>query len=180
MPLDAHPLRAEAVVNWNAVGAIAELIGAIGVVGSLVYLATQIRSNTRAVKVAAYQQNSTAYRELNLAIIGDPDLVVRLSPFTQEGLLDAKLDRVSDILLNYFQSLHYQYEQGFLDDDLWSSHQESVRQIVSSAEFQARWRSKDRGGLRPSFRSLVQHLMGQPDRSQFGAAQQATVAEDSD
>lgn len=101
---------------------------------------------------------------MNLAIIGDPDLVVRLSPFSQEQLLDAKVDRVGDTLLNYFQSLHYQYEQGLLDDDLWSSHEENVRQIVASPDFRERWRSKSRAGLRPSFRVLVETLMEQPDR----------------
>ncbi len=35
-------------MNWDAIGAIAELAGAIGVVVSLAYLATQIRHNTRA------------------------------------------------------------------------------------------------------------------------------------
>jgi hypothetical protein len=30
-------------MKWDAIGAIAELLGAIGVVASLVYLATQIR-----------------------------------------------------------------------------------------------------------------------------------------
>ena len=32
-------------MNWDAVGAIAELLGAIGVIASLVYLATQIRQS---------------------------------------------------------------------------------------------------------------------------------------
>jgi hypothetical protein len=30
-------------MNWEALGAIAELLGAIGVIGSLVYLGMQIR-----------------------------------------------------------------------------------------------------------------------------------------
>ena len=30
-------------MNWDAIGAIAELLGAVGVIASLVYLATQIR-----------------------------------------------------------------------------------------------------------------------------------------
>ncbi len=156
-------------VNWDAVGAIAELVGAIGVIASLVYLATQIRSNTRAIKVSAYQQNSTAYRELNLSILADPDLVVRLSPYTQEALLDAKVDRVTQVLLNYFQTLHYQYEQGFLDTDLWVSHQESMRQILCSADFRAWWDSKSRTGMRPSFRLLIEQLMGQSDGSEFAS-----------
>ena len=43
-------------MNWDAIGAIAELLGAIGVIASLIYLATQIRQsreqmsqNTRAL-----------------------------------------------------------------------------------------------------------------------------------
>ncbi len=49
-------------MNWDAIGAIAELLGAIGVIASLVYLATQIRhsreqmsQNTRALRASAYQ-----------------------------------------------------------------------------------------------------------------------------
>ncbi len=36
-------------MNWDAIGAIAELFGAVGVIASLVYLAVQIRQNTRTV-----------------------------------------------------------------------------------------------------------------------------------
>ena len=34
-------------MNWEAIGAIAELLGAFGVIASLIYLATQIRQNSR-------------------------------------------------------------------------------------------------------------------------------------
>ena len=50
-------------MNWDAIGAIAELLGAIGVIASLIYLATQIRQsreqmsqNTKALRAGAYQQ----------------------------------------------------------------------------------------------------------------------------
>jgi len=39
-------------MNWDAVGAIAELIGATAVVLTLVYLSIQLRQNTRAVEHA--------------------------------------------------------------------------------------------------------------------------------
>jgi len=38
-------------VNWDAIGAVSELIGAVGVVITLIYLAVQIRQNTRAVRL---------------------------------------------------------------------------------------------------------------------------------
>jgi len=40
-------------MNWDAIGAIGETIGAIAVVVSILYLAIQIRSNTRATKASA-------------------------------------------------------------------------------------------------------------------------------
>jgi hypothetical protein len=43
-------------VNWDAIGAIAELLGAIGVIASLVYLARQIRDGQRALRAGSYQQ----------------------------------------------------------------------------------------------------------------------------
>jgi len=38
-------------MNWDAVAAVAELLGAVGVIGSLVYVATQVRHATRATKL---------------------------------------------------------------------------------------------------------------------------------
>ena len=43
------------VVNWEAIGALAELAGALGVIASLIYLSVQIRSNTKQLKFAAMQ-----------------------------------------------------------------------------------------------------------------------------
>lgn len=42
-------------MDWNAVGAVAELAGAIAVVISLVYLARQIRHNTESVRLQTFQ-----------------------------------------------------------------------------------------------------------------------------
>ena len=42
-------------MNWDAVGAIAELLGALGVLVTLGYLAMQIRDNTRSIRAASLQ-----------------------------------------------------------------------------------------------------------------------------
>lgn len=42
-------------MNWEAVGASAELLAAVGVVISLLYLATQIRQNTESVRASTFQ-----------------------------------------------------------------------------------------------------------------------------
>ena len=40
-------------MNWDAVAALAELLAALAVVASLVYLAVQVRQNTRQARLAA-------------------------------------------------------------------------------------------------------------------------------
>ena len=61
-------------MNWDSVGAIAELLGAIGVIGSLIYVASQVRASTVASKVESklrLTQNMVNYGDL---LIGSPEL----------------------------------------------------------------------------------------------------------
>jgi hypothetical protein len=39
-------------MTWSDTGVVAELLGAIGVIASLIYLSRQVRRNTRAVRMA--------------------------------------------------------------------------------------------------------------------------------
>jgi hypothetical protein len=43
-------------MNWEAIGAIGETVGALGVVISLLYLATQLRHSSRTAKASALDQ----------------------------------------------------------------------------------------------------------------------------
>ena len=50
-------------MNWEAIGAVGEIVGALAVVLSLVYLALQIRSQTRESRLASMHQTVAAQRE---------------------------------------------------------------------------------------------------------------------
>ncbi len=51
-------------MNWDAVGAVAELAGAGGVILSLVYLAVQIRQNTKQMERTERAARGAAYQEV--------------------------------------------------------------------------------------------------------------------
>ncbi len=55
-------------MNWEAMGAVGEAVGAAAVIASLVYLAVQIRQNTRSIRRASGRQtgekNAVALRAL--------------------------------------------------------------------------------------------------------------------
>jgi len=60
--------------EWALVGALAELLGAIGVILSLVYLATQIRQNSKHVEASVYQSTNDAFVNWYSQMAGDPKL----------------------------------------------------------------------------------------------------------
>ncbi len=114
-------------MNWDAVGAIAELVGAGAVVLTLIYLSIQLRQNTSQVKhstvateVAAYQDMIGRISELNalrvtsseltdLILRGDKDL---------EGLTENESSRYftwTITLLRHGDMGFFLYERGVID-----------------------------------------------------------------
>ena len=57
----------DVTVSWEAIGAIGEVAGAFGVILTLIYLAIQLRQNTKASQITAVQnsvENSARFSEL--------------------------------------------------------------------------------------------------------------------
>ncbi len=63
-------------MNWDAVGAVGEILGAIAVFVSLIYLAVQTRNNTRALRSSAFHQVRESFSQVSLAMAEDPDLAI--------------------------------------------------------------------------------------------------------
>ena len=68
-------------MNWEAVGAIAEAVGVVAIFVSLIYVAVQIRQNTRqfsrsveANQLAAFERNIESGNRIRELLILHPDL----------------------------------------------------------------------------------------------------------
>jgi len=61
-------------VNWEAISAIGQIVGAIAVVISLIYLATEVRSNARATRRTAMRSTLDALNRFAQQITGHADL----------------------------------------------------------------------------------------------------------
>jgi hypothetical protein len=75
-------------MNWEAIGAVAELLAAIGVIVSLVYLASQIRhsreqmrQNTRAVEAQVSWAHWNSVYKMYHARAADPELMALVRTF---------------------------------------------------------------------------------------------------
>jgi len=60
-------------MNWDAVGAIAESVGALGVIITLLYLAREMRRSAKATSMHAYQQLLDHISEISKTIISDKE-----------------------------------------------------------------------------------------------------------
>ncbi len=73
-------------MNWEAIGAIGEVAGAIAVVVTLFYLAVQTRRHTAAVSTESARAAETTMSEFNRELARDPELLkVIIKSFESDG-----------------------------------------------------------------------------------------------
>ena len=125
-------------MNWEAIGAIGEVGGAIAVVVTLVYPARQIHQNTQATRVAAYHQAEQHIYPVSLAISTDPVLAEILARASDRGIDNLQLPdrmRLVAALSTYFfgfESLLAHHEKGLIDADLWQNFLDNNTQFFGS------------------------------------------------
>jgi len=103
-------------MNWELAASIAEVVGAVAVVVSLVYLAIQIRSNTRAAKANAYQLAIQAEMETAVVFTDHADAWDKV--MRGAGLAEGAEKRTGILLYNLLmldsERRYQQYAWGYL------------------------------------------------------------------
>ncbi len=61
-------------MNWDAIGAIGEISGAIAVVATLLYLSKQIRQNSRSVEISALRDTTAQWNHWSEMLATSADL----------------------------------------------------------------------------------------------------------
>jgi len=123
-------------VNWNALSAIAELLGAMAVVASLLYLAVQVRQNTRQARLAAQQATVHELGQALRAQAQDREWATLLSR-ALEGLeqLDAveRIQFLSHVgsILRLYELAYLQYQNGTLDPHFWRGFERAIGDVIS-------------------------------------------------
>ena len=114
------------MINWNAIQAIGDMAGAVGVIVTLIYLSIQLRQNTKASRVTAIQnsmENSARFSEL-LATHDDLSHIFWLG-LSDPDSLDADSKRKFVSTLNVFMRRElvafYLHRQGVMPDHLWAA-----------------------------------------------------------
>lgn len=117
-------------MNWEAIGAIGDIVGAVAVVISLVYVAVQVRQNTNASRAATVQDMTNKWVQINLWSAESPDRRFNMEtakPGSDEFLQGLALYRA---LFHQWSNNLYQYKKGVLDYESFKPTEEELRHIM--------------------------------------------------
>jgi hypothetical protein len=111
-------------MNWEAIGAIGEIVGAVAVIATLAYLSIQIRQSKVSSTSANVQSAIASFNPLNMAVGADPEL----ASLVNRGISDfdslnekerSQYSYVQRAYLNCFWNVFLQHKLGAMSEDMW-------------------------------------------------------------
>lgn len=130
-------------MNWDAIGAIGEIIGALAVILSLLYLALQIKNQNRESKFAAMHEISVGFRDA-ISKFSDESMasIIVKANSNYEDLSDDEAMRLlilSGQFFRAFEEAFIQYQEGRLDDRNWKAIKKYYINIMSANALRNIW-----------------------------------------
>ena len=155
-------------MNWEAIGAIGEVAGAIGVIVTLIYLAAQIRQSNNLSRSASRQAlvaNDVTSLTANLRIADVFAKLVSAEELTAQDQL--RLSFMFSIDLRNREFEYFQYINGLLDEKVWLAYRQVILVNHSTSFGLIWWEEIGRGLVDPGFAKLVDDLLvdAQPDET---------------
>ena len=155
-------------------GALGELLGALGVIVTLAYLAVQVKQNTRSMDegkrlalAQTYQMRADALQGMlvqaacsetlgplivKLTTLGYPADLTSLDRITEEERGIIKQWQIAQH--THWDNMFYQYQQGFIDPEYYESEfRVRVKRLAPV------WQALGLTGGRPSFRKEVESIL---------------------
>ncbi len=171
-------------MNWDAIGAIGEVVGAAGVIASLLYLAVQIRGDARAKRATTVHEQSEAFRSFLKMIATDDEL----GSIYLRGLRDFEsLDESDSVrfishlgfLFRVFEENFFQWREGNLDPDHWHGYESPIDDMLAYPGVKDWWSIRSHWYSAP-FAELIEakiSVAGVPNMYGEEAARQSVAAD---
>ncbi len=150
-------------MNWEAIGAVGEIIGAAGVIITLLYLASQLQQNTRALQVTSIDSTTHAGNEIRALIASDPIIteIYFRGLRDPESLDDIERERFRLIMTNALWALWNAWAQSHLGGrESWTAQKHGLIRVLSLPGGKWFW-TNFRGEFDPGFQTEVDRLIAE-------------------
>ncbi len=147
------------IQDWGAIG---EIVGALAVVASLIYLAVQIRQNTRqnslsleSTKLAAFEQSVESGNRARELLITNPEVTELFLKGIADyrSLRSAEKFRCDMLFRNLFSAMHASYIRQLTfggDPEPFEGIQRLLDALLENPAFASGWRTMSRTGAAKS------------------------------
>ena len=151
-------------MNWEAIGAIGEIVGAVAVVITLAFLVVQVRHNNAALLQQSTRESTANLQRVCLAYT-DPAVAAVISKVYGEGDPEltvaemAVIDGYANAFLTSLQQDYLDIEKGLLDAQLWEARRPVLEGLLMSKFLRIWWRERGRQYFVAGFREMVDAIV---------------------
>lgn len=155
-------------MNWDAVGAISELVGAVAVVGTLLFLAAQVRHSKEATEqnTSALESKSESDAALEFAawhgrVARDPTLVECFDRVTANAtdLTQTEIGRFRWLigeLLFIYEAQYRRWRRGLVTEETWQRDLDVILSFIEIGAIRQFWEIYP---FSPGFRNYIQDAL---------------------
>ena len=131
-------------MTLNELGSLGEFISGLAVVVTLIYLALQIRHNTRAVRSSMHHDMIESTLRIAESMSDNPDvgrIVLKANEdydnLTREEFI--RFEGYAERVFSNFESVFYSYRNSMIEQDLWESWEASYLSDLSRKAIRRYW-----------------------------------------
>jgi hypothetical protein len=134
-------------MNWDAIGAVGEIVGAGAVVASLLYLSIQTKASAKAMRINAIYDAETAFASVNYNQSLDPRFADIASKAFQpdarsEDFTATELNQLHFAVRGCLQHMQAQWSlwrEGYLSAEFWERRRRWTYEFVSLPVIKPMW-----------------------------------------
>lgn len=142
---------------------LAEVLAAVAVVLSLVYVGVQVRQNTQAIEIAAAQQSLDAYRQVQVAVMEEPKMAAAVEKAYSNQQLSPvealQVDTYVHFNFSNWELAYLNHKKELLDDEIWEGWNRYYVWLMSFEFFRKTWIENPVDGYTRSFTNYVNKVV---------------------
>jgi len=138
-----------------------EILGAAGVIASLVFVGWQIKTNTKTARMRMHEQITHTFLSFLNTVVSDPDAFVAGLRSTNSNFAELsdgqKMFFFATLLglFKHFELVYLQYTHGVMDQETWDAWSEHIRMYYHQPGAQVWW-SLRKTVFVPGFRDYLE------------------------
>lgn len=146
-------------MTLSDLASIGEALGGLGVIITLLYVAYEVRTNTRAVKANSRSESQLSLALFNETLANNAELAALFDRLIRDGSFESfcevdqfRLTMAIRAMIQRFEAQYFQYEAGIMDKRVWRERQRWLASFLDMPGISEWWEAERNSAiLTPDF-----------------------------